>query len=62
MMLKYDSRQLEGQKYLSNQNQAILDGIQKLDSKLTNLSSKHIDLIVSDAVDTALAKEHQLII
>ena len=62
MMLKYDSRQLEGQQHLSDQNQAILDGIQKLDSKLPNLSSKHIDLIVSDAVDTALAKEHQLII
>ncbi len=62
LMLKYDSRHLEGQKHLSDQNQAILDGIQKLDSKLPNLSSKHIDLIVSDAVDTALAKEHQLII
>ena len=62
LMLKYDSRQLEGQKHLSEQNQAILDGIQKLASKLPNLSSKQTDLIVSDAVDTALAKEHQLII
>ena len=62
MMLKSDRMQLEGQKHLNEQNQAILDGIQKLDSKLPNLSSKHIDLIVSDAVDTALAKEHQLII
>ena len=62
MMLESDRMQLEGQKHLREQNQAILDGIQKLDSKLPNLSSQHIDLIVSDAVDTALAKEHQLII
>ena len=62
MMLKSDRMQLEGQKHLSEQNQAILDGIQKLDSKLPNFSSKHIDLIVSDAVDTALEKEHQLVI
>ena len=62
MMLESDRMQLEAQKYLSEQNQAILDGIQKLDSKLPNLSGKHIDLIVSDAVDTALEKEHQLII
>ena len=62
MMLESDRRQLEGQKHLSEQNQAILDGIQKLDSKLPSLSSKHIDLIVSDAVDTALEKEHQLVI
>ena len=62
IMLESDKMQLEGQKHLNEQNQAILDGIQKLDSKLPNLSSKHIDLIVSDAVDTALAKEHQLII
>ena len=62
MMLESDRRQLEGQEHLIEQNQAILDGIQKLDSKLPNLSGKHIDLIVSDAVDTALEKEHQLII
>lgn len=62
MMFESDRMQLEDQKYLSEQNQAILDGIQKLDSKLPNLSGKHIDLIVSDAVDTALEKEHQLII
>ena len=62
MMLESDRMQLEGQKHLSEQNQAILDGIQKLDSKLPSLSSKHIDLIVSDAVDTALEKEHQLVI
>ena len=61
-LLKFDRMQLEGQKHLSEQNQAVLDGIQKLDSKLPNLSGKHIDLIVSDAVDTALEKEHQLII
>ena len=62
MMLESDRMQLEGQERLIEQNQAILDRIQKLDSKLPNLSSKYIDLIVSDAVDTALAKEHQLII
>ena len=62
IMLESDRMQLEGQKHLSEQNQVILDGIQKLNSKLPNLSSQHIDLIVSDAVDTALAKEHQLII
>ena len=62
MMLESDRRQLEGQEHLIEQNQAILDGIQKLDSKLPNLSGKHIDLIVSDAVDTALQKEHQLIV
>ena len=60
IMLESDRMQLEGQKHLSDQNQAILNEIQKLDSKLPNLSSKHIDLIVSDAVDTALEKEYQL--
>ena len=62
MMLESDRMQLEGQEHLIKQNQALLDEIQKLDSKLPNLSGKHIDLIVSDAVDTALEKEHQLII
>lgn len=62
MMLESDRMQLEGQEHLSKQNQAILDEIQKLDSRLPNLSGKHIDLIVSDAVDTAIEKEHQSII
>ncbi len=62
MMLESDRIQLEGQKHLREQNQAILDGIQWLHAQPPNLSSKYIDLIVSDAVDTALAKEHQLII
>ncbi len=60
MMLESDRIQLEGQKYLSEQNQAILDGIQRLHAEPPNFSSKYIDLIVSDAVDTALQKEYQL--
>ena len=62
LMLKYDSRQLEGQKHLIDQNQAIQGSIQELDTKITDLPSKYFDLSVSAAVQAALEKEHQLVI
>ena len=62
VLFEFQREQLKDLKHLRDQNQAILEGIQKQNSKPPNLSSKHIDLIVSDAVDTALAEEHQLII
>ena len=62
MMLKFDRRQLEGQKHLSDQNQAIQDAVQELDTKVTDLPIKYFDLSVSAAVETALEKEYQLTI
>lgn len=62
IMLKSDRMQLEGQKHLSNQNQAILDAIQELDTKVTDIPGKHFNINVSTAVETALEKEYQLTI
>ena len=59
LMLKYDSRQLERQKHLSNQNQAILDAVQGLDAKVTDPSNRHPNISISDPVETAIAKEYQ---
>ena len=59
MMLKSDRMQLEGQEHLNEQNKVILDGIQGLDVKVSDLSNRHLDVSVSDAVETAIAKEYQ---
>ena len=59
MMLESDRRQLEGQKHLSEQNRAIQDALQELDTKVTELPNRYLDISISDAVDTAIAKEYQ---
>ncbi len=59
MMLESDRMQLEGQKHLSEQNQAIQDTVQGLDAKVTYLSNRHPNINISDAVETAIAKEYQ---
>ena len=58
-MLKSDRMQLEGQKHLSDQNQAIQDTLQELDTKVTDISNRHPNINISDAVETAIAKEYQ---
>ena len=59
MLLKYDRMQLEGQKHLNEQNRVIQEAVQELDTKVTDLSNRHLNISISDAVETAIAKEHQ---
>lgn len=59
MMLESDRMQLEGQKHLSKQNQAIQDTLQELDTKVTELPHRYLDISISDRVDPAIAKEYQ---
>ena len=59
MMLESDRMQLEGQERLIEQNQAIQDAIQGVDAKITDISNRHPNVSISDAVDTAIAKEYQ---
>lgn len=59
MMLESDRMQLEGQGHLIEQNQAIQDAIQGVDAKITDISNRHLNVSISDAVDTAIAKEYQ---
>ena len=59
MLLKLDRMQLEGQEHLSDQNRAIQDAVQELDTKVTELSNRHPNISISDAVETAIAKEYQ---
>ena len=59
MMLESDRMQLEGQEHLIEQNQAIQDAIQRVDAKITDISNRHPNVSISDAVDTAIAKEYQ---
>ena len=59
IMLESDKMQLEGQKHLIEQNQAIQDVIQGVDAKITDISNRHPNVSISDAVDTAIAKEYQ---
>ena len=62
MMIHFNRLQLEGQTHLSEQTQANHDILLGLDEKLTSVMSGHLNLIDSTAVETALAKEHQLTI
>ena len=62
MMLKFDRMQLGGQEHLSEQNKTILESIRGLDTKISDFPSKHLNTIISDAVETAIEKEHQSII
>ena len=59
MLFKFDRMQLEGQKHLSEQNRAIQDTLQELDTKVTELPNRYLDISIPDAVDTAIAKEYQ---
>ena len=59
MLLKFDRMQLEGQKHLSEQNQAIQDTLQELDTKVTELPNRYLDISISDEIDTPIAKEYQ---
>ncbi len=59
MLLKFDRMQLEGQKHLSEQSRAIQDAVQGLDAKVTDISNRHPNINISDAVETAIAKEYQ---
>jgi len=59
IMLKSDRMQLEGQKHLSEQNQVTQEAIQGLDTKVTELSNRYLNISIPEAVDTAIAKEYQ---
>lgn len=59
IMLESDRMQLEGQKHLSEQNQATQEAIQGLDTKVTEFSNRYLNISVPEAVDTAIAKEYQ---
>ena len=58
MMLKSDRMQLEGQKHLSEQNQAIQEAIQGVDAKVTELPNRYLNISIPDPVETAIAKEY----
>ncbi len=58
MMLKSDRMQLESQKHLSEQNQAIQEAIQGLDAKVTELPNRYLNISIPDPVETAMAKEY----
>lgn len=58
MMLESDRMQLEGQKHLSEQNQAIQEAIQGLDAKVTEFPNRYLNISIPDAVETAIAKEY----
>ena len=59
IMLESDRRQLEGQKHLIKQSQAIQDTLQELVTKVPEIPNRYLDISISDAVDTAVAKEYQ---
>ena len=59
IMLKSDRMQLEGQKHLSDQNQAIQNAVKELDAKVTDISNRHPNISIPDPVETAIAKEYQ---
>ena len=59
IVLKLERVQLEGQERLIERTQAIHDAILRLEAKPTELPNRHSNVNISDAVATAIAREHR---